>query len=60
VHSRTDAFQVAVDGNSYTLTTANRLRIKKAPYQIRVVKRPGHTFYQTLRDKLMWGADKRV
>lgn len=60
VHSRTDAFQVAVDGNSYTLTTANRLRIKKAPYQIRVVKRPGHTFYQTLRDKLMWGADRRV
>lgn len=60
VHSRTDAFQVAIDGNSYTLTTANRLHIRKAPYKIKVVKRPGHTFYETLRDKLMWGADKRI
>lgn len=60
VHSRTDAFQVAVDGNSYTLTTGHRLHIRKAPYKIKVVKRPGHTFYETLRDKLMWGADKRI
>ncbi|MGL4293000.1 MAG: NAD kinase [Bacteroidales bacterium] len=60
VHSRTDAYLVSVDGNSYTLTTANRLHIRKAPYKIRVVKRPGHTFYETLRDKLMWGADRRI
>lgn len=59
VYSRTDAFQVAVDGNSYTLTTNNKLHIRKAPYKIKVVKRPGHTFYATLRDKLMWGADRR-
>lgn len=60
VYSRTGAFQVAVDGNSYTLTTEKRLHIRKAPYKIKVVKRPGHTFYETLRDKLMWGADRRI
>lgn len=60
VRSRTNAYQVAVDGNSYTLHTSQRLQIRKAPYTIKVVKRFGHTFYDTLRDKLMWGADKRV
>ncbi|MEG1617864.1 MAG: NAD kinase [Bacteroidales bacterium] len=60
VSSRTDGFQVAVDGNSYTLDTFNKLHIQKAPYKIKVVKRFGHTFYDTLREKLMWGADKRI
>lgn len=60
VQSRTNAYQVAIDGNSYTLTTTNRLKIRQAPYKIKVVQRPRHTFYETLRDKLMWGADKRI
>lgn len=57
--SRTDSFQVSVDGHSYTVDTDQTLRIGKAPYTIKVVKRNKHTFYDTLRDKLMWGADKR-
>lgn len=60
VESRTGAFQVAVDGNSYTLTSQHRLHIRQAPYKMKVVKRAGHTFYETLRDKLMWGADRRI
>ncbi len=57
--SRTDAFQVAVDGHSYTVDTDQMLHISKAPYTIKVIKRNHYTFYDTLRDKLMWGADKR-
>ncbi|MDO5570991.1 MAG: NAD kinase [Bacteroidales bacterium] len=60
VQSRTNSFQVSIDGTAYTLSTNNLLSIKKAPYTIKVVKRKNHTFFETLRDKLMWGLDKRV
>ena len=59
VQSRTHSYLVAVDGVSFNLHETQTLRIRKAPYKISVIKRPGHTFYATLRDKLMWGADKR-
>ncbi len=59
VKSRTDAFQVAVDGTSYFLHTGQSIRIRKAPHKIRVIKRRGQTFYDTLRKKLLWGADSR-
>ena len=60
VSSRTHSYLVAVDGKSYKLNEHQTLKIRKAPYKIKVIKRPGHTFYETLRDKLMWGADKRI
>ena len=60
VESRTNAFQIAIDGHSYTLNTDSVITIRKAAFPICVVKRPGHTFYETLRDKLMWGADRRI
>ena len=60
VKSRTGSYQVSVDGTAYNLSSTNKLQIKRAPYKIKVVKRLNHTFYDTLRDKLMWGADKRI
>ena len=30
-----------------------------APYTIKVVKRPDHRYFNTLREKMMWGADTR-
>ena len=53
VQSRTQSYLVAVDGMSFNMNQQQTLRIKKAPYNIKVVKHPGHTFYDTLRDKLM-------
>jgi NAD+ kinase len=36
------------------------LVLKKAGYTVKVAKRHGHTYFQTLREKLMWGADARL
>ena len=33
--------------------------IRRADYSIKVVKRFNHIFYDTLRSKMMWGADGR-
>lgn len=56
VESRNNIFLVAVDGTPLHLTTQSRLIIEKADYSIGVVRRPERTFYDTLREKLMWGA----
>lgn len=59
VESRSHMFLVSVDGESRVLDESVSIQVRKDDYTLRVVKRIGHTFYETLRDKLMWGADVR-
>ena len=59
VESRSHNFLIAIDGRSETCREGTRLTIRKANYQIKVVKRPNHVFFHTWRDKMMWGADGR-
>ncbi len=59
VESRSHMFLVSVDGQSRVLDESVGIQVRKSDYTLRVVKRAGHTFYETLRDKLMWGADVR-
>ena len=60
VESRNKFFLIALDGRSEIFPIGTQLRISKADYTTKVIKRYNHTFYQTLREKLMWGADARV
>ena len=60
VESRTPTFLVALDGRSEVLPTDTQLTVVKADFKTYVIHRLDHTFYQTLRDKLLWGVDKRV
>ncbi|MBO4985811.1 MAG: NAD kinase [Bacteroides sp.] len=59
IESRSHSFLVAVDGRSISCKEGTRLSISKADYSIKVVKRPDHLFFNTLRHKMMWGADIR-
>ncbi len=59
VESRSHMYLVSVDGQSRVLDDSVAVQVRKGDYTLRVVKRVGHTFYETLRDKLMWGADVR-
>ena len=59
VESRTNSFLVSLDGRSEDMPVAISLKIKKADFKTRLIKRNNQTFYQTLREKLMWGADAR-
>ena len=60
VESRSHNFLVAIDGRSESCQDTTRLTIRKAPYQVFVLKRPNTSFLQTLRSKLLWGSDARV
>ena len=59
VESRSHSFLVAIDGRSESCKETTRLRISRADYSIKVIKRFNHVFFDTLRNKLMWGADVR-
>ncbi len=60
VESRTNHFLVSLDGRSSLCTNNVRLSIEKAPNSVKVAKRLNHTYFNTLREKLMWGADARL
>jgi NAD+ kinase len=46
-----------IDGQeTLPLRAGQRVTLKRAPVEFRLVKVPGRSYYQTLRDKLRWGA----
>ena len=59
VRSRTKNFLLACDGQSESLPHSTVISIHRAPHTINVVKIKHKHFFETLRDKLMWGADQR-
>ena len=60
VESRSHNFLVAIDGRSESCQDTTQLTIRKASYQVYVLKRPETTFLHTLRSKLLWGSDART
>jgi NAD+ kinase len=59
VESRNNNFLVALDGRSDVYPSGSEFFIKKADFSIRIIKRYHQNFYDTLRKKLLWGADVR-
>jgi NAD+ kinase len=59
VESRSHSFLVAIDGRSEKCKEGSKITLRRAPYSINVVKRSDHRYFNTLREKMMWGADVR-
>lgn len=59
VESRSHNFLVAIDGRSYKLRQGTHLSIRRADFDVKIVKRTGRRYFSTLREKMMWGADQR-
>jgi NAD+ kinase len=60
VNSRSGGFLVTVDNRTQKMNGKdNTFYIRKAPFQLRMIRLPFNNFYSTIRNKLMWGADKR-
>ena len=59
VESRSHNFLVAVDGQSEKCTEDIPLTIRKASYDVKIVKRKNQSYFSTLRQKMKWGADNR-
>lgn len=53
----TSSLVLVIDGQEHgQLTVEHRVTVRKAPVAFQLVKVPGRSYYQTLRDKLHWGA----
>ncbi len=59
VSGREDQYLVSLDSRIATLNNNSVLTIRKTPFQINMVEIPNETFLKTLRNKLLWGEDKR-
>ncbi len=59
VQSRSGSFQVTMDGRTLIFEENVKIRVRKGEYKIRVAKQLNHTFFDSLKSKLMWGLDKR-
>lgn len=59
VECRNDAHMLSLDSRSYTLKAETEITIKKAQFTVNLVKMHDTSFVETLRNKLLWGMDKR-
>jgi len=59
VTGREKSFLVSLDSRIVTLENETRLLIKKANFTIKMVQLAEGSFIKTLREKLLWGEDKR-
>ncbi|OQX98843.1 MAG: NAD kinase [Bacteroidetes bacterium 4572_128] len=59
VESRNYNFFTSLDSRSYKFSSKKEIKLKKANFKIKILKLKNQTYFSTLRNKLMWGADKR-
>ncbi|MBA4135003.1 MAG: NAD kinase [Flavobacterium sp.] len=59
VSGREEQYLVSLDSRITFVSNNSVLKIKKTPFRINMVEIPEETFFKTLRNKLLWGEDKR-
>jgi NAD+ kinase len=59
VDTRDSQFQLAIDSRTIDLDVDSIVKVRKAPYALKMIRIENISFYSTLRNKLMWGADRR-
>ena len=57
--ARQKQIQITADNRTVEINQPLELKIGKADIKLQMVKFPNNSFYATIRNKLMWGADKR-
>ncbi|MEL4456121.1 NAD kinase [Lutimonas vermicola] len=59
IDSRADEVLLTLDSRMYTLSNKSKVIIEKCAYFIKTVQLDNQSFIKTLREKLLWGEDKR-
>lgn len=59
ISSRTGNYLLACDGKSTPKTVEDTIHIQLSPKRLKVLHTSDYSFYDTLRNKLMWGKDLR-
>lgn len=59
VSGREKQHLISLDSRIATLNNETTITLKKAPFTISLINLEGESFLKTLREKLLWGEDKR-
>ncbi len=59
VEGRTSDYNLTLDSRSAVIEIGMEIIVKKSPFTINLIKLNTIDYFSTLRNKLMWGADKR-
>ena len=59
VSGRSDNFNISLDSRNAQVPTGSEITIKKADFRLNLIALEGQHFFTTLRNKMMWGIDKR-
>lgn len=59
VESRVPQYSLSLDSRLVHMDTGAEITLKKAPFQILLVHPTSLSFYETIRQKLLWGKDRR-
>ena len=59
VSGRTNSYNVSLDARNALLSSSQEITLRKAHFRVNLINLDGQNFFTTLRNKLMWGLDKR-
>jgi NAD+ kinase len=59
VSGREENHLVSLDSRIATIENGKEITIKKAPFKIKMIAYTSESFLETIRNKLLWGQDKR-
>lgn len=59
VTGRSDEFNIALDSRSAKIPSGSEIKVRKASFRINLINLEGQNFFTTLRNKMMWGIDRR-
>lgn len=59
VEGRSRQYLLSLDGHSVNLKNGEEVKIKKADFDIKMIKFPSNSFFETIRNKMLWGLDRR-
>ena len=60
INGRESEYFVSADSKIFSVRIDSKLNISKAPYVLKMVEFEKDSYINTLREKLMWGKDKRT
>jgi NAD+ kinase len=59
VEGRGRSYLMSIDGKSTSIKQGQKITIEKADFMINVIKFESNNFLDTIRNKMLWGSDKR-
>ena len=59
VSGREDFHLLSIDAKIFTVKNETKIYVEKSDFDIQVANINNYNFYKTLKDKLLWGKDKR-